>query len=102
MALDAQARPYQASRLTPTDRNRRMNVLIAFDHPRRNGFCGAVLDSFVQGLQAAGHRTEIADLHAEGFDPRLDPEDEPDWNHPAKSTAPSFWPNRPASPETMP
>ena len=88
MALDAQARPYQASRLTPTDRNRRMNVLIVFDHPRRNGFCGAVLDSLVQGLQAAGHRTEIADLHAEGFDPRLDPEDEPDWNDPRKVYSP--------------
>lgn len=62
-----------------------MNVLIIFDHPRRDGFCGAVLDAFVSGLQAAGHKSEIADLRAEGFDPRLDPEDEPDWGDPRKT-----------------
>lgn len=57
-----------------------MNVLTIFDHPRRGSFCGAVLDAFVDGLQAAGHVADIADLRAEGFDPRLGPEDEPDWN----------------------
>jgi NAD(P)H dehydrogenase (quinone) len=57
-----------------------LNVLVVFDHPRRASFCGAVLDSLVAGLVAAGHEPEIADLRAEGFDPRLPPEDEPDWN----------------------
>ena len=57
-----------------------MNVLVIFDHPRRDSFCGAVLDSVVAGLRAAGHAPEIADLRAEGFDPRLPPADEPDWN----------------------
>lgn len=57
-----------------------MNVLVVFDHPRRDSFCGAVLDSLVAGLGAAGHAAEIADLRAEGFDPRLPIEDEPDWN----------------------
>ena len=57
-----------------------MNVLVVFDHPRRDSFCGAVLDSLLAGLGAAGHTPEIADLRAEGFDPRLPPEDEPDWN----------------------
>jgi len=61
-----------------------LNVLVIFDHPRRESFCGAVLDSLIEGLAAAGHRAEIADLHAEGFDPRLPPEDEPDWNDPSK------------------
>lgn len=56
-----------------------MNVLIVFDHPRRDSLCGAVLDAFAGGLQSAGHRIELADLRAEGFDPRLGPEDEPDW-----------------------
>ena len=56
-----------------------MNVLIVFDHPRRDSFCGAVLDNLVDGLHAAGHKTELADLRAEGFDPRLAPADEPDW-----------------------
>jgi NAD(P)H dehydrogenase (quinone) len=61
-----------------------MNVLVVFDHPRRTSFCGAVLDYYVQGLEAAGHRVEIADLRAEGFDPRMGVEDEPDWADPHK------------------
>jgi NAD(P)H dehydrogenase (quinone) len=56
-----------------------LNVLVVFDHPRRDSFCSAVLDSLIQGLTAAGHRAEIADLRVEGFDPRLPPGDEPDW-----------------------
>lgn len=61
-----------------------MKVLVVFDHPRRRSFCGAVLDSFVAGLAEAGHQAEIADLRAEGFDPRLPPDDEPDWDFPQK------------------
>jgi NAD(P)H dehydrogenase (quinone) len=61
-----------------------VNVLIIFDHPRRDSFCGAVLDSLIEGLGAAGHRAELADLRAEGFDPRLTPADEPDWGDPSK------------------
>ena len=57
-----------------------MKVLVVFDHPRRDSFCGAVLESLLTGLSVAGHTTEIADLRAERFDPRLPPEDEPDWN----------------------
>ena len=57
-----------------------MNVLVVFDHPRRNSFCGAVLDQFAHGLGDAGHQVEIADLRGENFDPRLTLADEPDWN----------------------
>lgn len=57
-----------------------MKVLVVFDHPRRESFCGAVLDHFIDGLHSAGHRAEIADLRAEGFDPRLPVADEPDWD----------------------
>lgn len=56
-----------------------MNVLAVFDHPRRDSLTGAVLDSLVAGLEAAGHRAEVADLHREDFDPRLRVEDEPLW-----------------------
>lgn len=56
-----------------------MKVLIVFDHPRRDSFCGAVLDQLISGLSSAGHHVELADLRAEGFDPRLTPGDEPDW-----------------------
>ena len=61
-----------------------MKVLVVFDHPRRHSFCGAVLDELIAGLAEAGHEVEIADLHAEGFDPRMPEADEPDWNDPDK------------------
>ena len=57
-----------------------MNVLCVLSHPRRDSLSGAVLDAFAAGLAEAGHRSEIADLHAEKFDPVLYPPDEPDWN----------------------
>lgn len=58
-----------------------MHILIAFDHPRRDtSFCGAVLEHLQHGLAAAGHTAEVADLRAEGFDPRLPVADEPDWD----------------------
>ncbi|MDE1997262.1 MAG: NAD(P)H oxidoreductase [Rhizobiaceae bacterium] len=66
-----------------------MNVLVIFDHPRRASFCGAVLDAFVNGLAETGHSVDIADLRAEGFDPRLSPEDEPDWDNPRKIYSPA-------------
>jgi len=65
-----------------------MKVLVVFDHPRRDSFCGAVLDSFVSGLESAGHTPEIADLRAEGFDPRLPVTDEPNWDDPDKNYSP--------------
>jgi NAD(P)H dehydrogenase (quinone) len=65
-----------------------MKVLVVFSHPRRNSFCGAVMDTFIAGLAAAGHKAEIADLHAEGFDPRMIEADEPDWDNPAKRYSP--------------
>lgn len=61
-----------------------MNVLVVFDHPRRSSFGGAILESVLAGLGQADHRAEVADLRAEGFDPRLPVEDEPDWSDPDK------------------
>lgn len=57
-----------------------MNVLVVLDHPRRSSFCGSVLDEVVAGLETAGHEVEVADLHREGFDPRMTEADEPDWD----------------------
>ena len=61
-----------------------MKVLVVFDHPRRESFCGAVADSLMVGLRSAGHAPELADLRSEGFDPRLPVDDEPDWDDPDK------------------
>jgi NAD(P)H dehydrogenase (quinone) len=52
-----------------------MHVLAVFCHPRRDSFCGAILDAFSSGLGEAGHDVEVADLYREGFDPRLRTED---------------------------
>lgn len=47
-----------------------MHVLTVLDHPDSASFSAAVADRFMAGARAAGHSTELADLHAEGFDPR--------------------------------
>ena len=58
-----------------------MCVLVVLVHPRRAAFCGAVAVALAEGLTASGHGVEIADLHAEGFDPDMPEADEPDWDH---------------------
>jgi NAD(P)H dehydrogenase (quinone) len=46
-----------------------MRVLVVYCHPRRDSFSGRVLDAVMEGMLAAGHQPEVADLYAEGFDP---------------------------------
>jgi len=59
------------------------NTLIVTCHPRSNSLTAAVATRFM--ANAPGVDFEIADLYAEGFDPRLGPEDEPDWGDPNKT-----------------
>ncbi len=47
-----------------------MHVLTILDHPGPNSFTAASAAQLIAGAKAAGHTTELADLHAEGFDPR--------------------------------
>lgn len=47
-----------------------MHVLTVLDHPNPASFSAAVAQQFMDGARAAGHSVELADLHAEGFDPR--------------------------------
>ncbi len=47
-----------------------MHVLTILDHPNPASFSAAVAQHFIAGAEAAGHSAELADLHAEGFDPR--------------------------------
>ena len=47
-----------------------MHVLTILDHPDPASFSAAVARRFIAGAEAAGHSAELADLHAEGFDPR--------------------------------
>lgn len=61
-----------------------MKVLVVLAHPRNGSLCHAVTDAFEAALRANGHVAERADLVAEGFDPVLRPDDEPDWENPDK------------------
>lgn len=47
-----------------------MHVLTVLDHPDPGSFSAAVARQFMAGASAAGHDVELADLNAEGFDPR--------------------------------
>lgn len=47
-----------------------MHVLTALDHPDPASLSHAIATEFGEGAQSAGHTIELADLHAEGFDPR--------------------------------
>ncbi|MEM9138715.1 MAG: NAD(P)H-dependent oxidoreductase [Pseudomonadota bacterium] len=46
-----------------------MHVLTVLDHPDPKSFSRAAADAFNAGAGAAGHTAELADLHAEGFNP---------------------------------
>lgn len=47
-----------------------MHVLTILDHPDQSSFSSAIAREFCAGAETAGHTTELADLHAENFDPR--------------------------------
>lgn len=47
-----------------------MHVLTVVDQPNPKSFTHAAVARFNEGVVAAGHTCELADLHAEGFDPR--------------------------------
>ena len=49
-----------------------MNVLIVYAHPEPQSFCGAMLQTAVQAFETAGHRVQVTDLYATGFDPVSD------------------------------
>lgn len=46
-----------------------MNVLIVFAHPEPKSFNGALFDTAIATLQAAGHTVVTSDLYRMGFDP---------------------------------
>lgn len=46
-----------------------MNVLIVYAHPEPASFNAALKDAAIETIEAAGHRAEVSDLYAEGFNP---------------------------------
>ena len=49
-----------------------MNVLIVFAHPEPKSFNGAMFDTAVRELEAAGHTVATSDLYRMGFNPVSD------------------------------
>jgi NAD(P)H dehydrogenase (quinone) len=54
-------------------------TLLVVAHPRPDSLTGQVAARLHGRFTARGHRVDLLDLYAEGFDPRLTPADEPDW-----------------------
>ncbi len=46
-----------------------MRVLTVYAHPSPKSFCHAILQRFTQGLEDAGHTSDVVDLYAIHFDP---------------------------------
>lgn len=52
-----------------------MNTLLVFAHPEPKSFNGAMRDTAVATLRAAGHEVAVSDLYADGFDAPAGPAD---------------------------
>ena len=46
-----------------------MKVLVVYCHPSKNSFTHTIKESFIRGLEDAGHSYEVSDLYAQGFNP---------------------------------
>ena len=49
-----------------------MRIYIVFAHPSRDSFTWQVLQSFIRGLEAAGHEYEVGDLYEMGIKADMD------------------------------
>ncbi|MBC9718677.1 NAD(P)H oxidoreductase [Streptomyces sp. TRM66268-LWL] len=54
-------------------------ALLVVAHPRTDSLTAELTRRAQVRLESAGFTVDLLDLYAEGFDPRLGPEDEPDW-----------------------
>lgn len=63
-------------------------TLLVLAHPRGDSLSAQVAERTRRRLEAAGGSVDLLDLYAEGFDPRLTPVDEPDWQDREKRYSP--------------
>ncbi|WP_030775082.1 NAD(P)H oxidoreductase [Streptomyces sp. NRRL F-2664] len=54
-------------------------ALVVVAHHRSDSLTAHTARRAAARLEAAGYRIDLLDLHAEGFDPRMNVEDQPDW-----------------------
>ncbi|MFB8235411.1 NAD(P)H oxidoreductase [Kitasatospora purpeofusca] len=64
------------------------HTLLVLAHPRGDSLTARIAHRTRERLLAAGSTVDLLDLYAEGFDPRLGPEDEPDWTDRDKEYSP--------------
>ncbi|WP_060179652.1 NAD(P)H oxidoreductase [Streptomyces sp. IMTB 1903] len=60
-------------------------ALVVVAHHRSDSLTAHTARRAAARLEAAGYRIDLLDLHAEGFDPRMNVEDQPDWGNREKS-----------------
>ncbi|CAL9538342.1 Glutathione-regulated potassium-efflux system ancillary protein KefF [Streptomyces sp. enrichment culture] len=61
------------------------HALLVLAHPRADSLTARLAHHARTRLTDAGFTVDLLDLHAEGFDPRMPLEDEPDWADPDKT-----------------
>ena len=52
-----------------------MHVFVVYCHPSKKSFTHTVKESFIKGLEDAGHTYEISDLYADKFNPVMSEEE---------------------------
>ncbi|MEU9731712.1 NAD(P)H oxidoreductase [Streptomyces sp. NPDC048002] len=60
-------------------------ALVVVAHHRSDSLTAHTARRAAARLEAAGYRIDLLDLHAEGFDPRMNVEDQPDWGNREKA-----------------
>ncbi|MEU8894728.1 NAD(P)H oxidoreductase [Nocardia sp. NPDC048505] len=56
-------------------------ALVVVAHHRTDSLTAHTARRTTERLEAAGYRVDYLDLHAEGFDPRMNTADQPDWGN---------------------
>lgn len=56
-------------------------ALVVVAHHRTDSLTAHTARRAADRLEAAGYRIDLLDLHAEGFDPRMNTSDQPDWGN---------------------
>ncbi|MGC0418975.1 NAD(P)H oxidoreductase [Embleya sp. AB8] len=74
--------------MTMTTTTAAPHALLVVAHPRADSLTARMAARAHTRLLAAGHTVDVLDLHAEGFDPRMTVEDEPDWADRDKTYSP--------------
>jgi NAD(P)H dehydrogenase (quinone) len=60
-------------------------ALVVVAHHRTDSLTAHTARRAAVRLEAAGYRIDLLDLHAEGFDPRMNTSDQPDWSNREKA-----------------